>query len=86
VRRVRYPGVLRQLTNAELAELLARFERVPPAPDDCGAREWSGFDQRTHEIVHPFRAIPRTGDLHDPPFTEDQVACFSRGVVPRGEL
>jgi hypothetical protein len=81
-----YPDDLREPTNAELTELLARFEPVPPAPDDCGAREWSDFDQRMHYIVHLFRAFHRNGELSDPPFTEDQIACFSRGVVPDGEL
>ena len=43
-----YPEVLREPANAELTELLGRFEPVPPVPDDCGAREWSDFDQRMH--------------------------------------
>src|SRR5690242_4362961 len=29
------------VANADLEALLARYEPVPPAPDDCGARDWS---------------------------------------------
>src|SRR6185312_567294 len=36
-----YPKALEEPADAELAELLARFEPVPPAPDDCGALDWS---------------------------------------------
>jgi hypothetical protein len=40
--------------NAELTQLLARFEPVAPAPDDCGARDWSDLDQRMDYIVQMF--------------------------------
>jgi hypothetical protein len=66
--------------------LLARFEPVPPARDDCGARDWSDFHQRMHYIVHLFRAFHLDVELLSPPFTADQVASLSRGVVPGGKL
>jgi hypothetical protein len=72
--------------NTELTELLARFEPVPPARDDCGARDWSDFHQRMHYIVHLFRAFHLDVELLSPPFTADQVASLSRGVVPGGKL
>jgi hypothetical protein len=81
-----YPDVLREPADAELTELLARFEPVPPAPDDCGAREWSELDQRMHYIVHLFCAFHLHEELSREPFTREQVASFSRGVVPEGEL
>ena len=37
-----YPTSLRETGNADLAELLARYEPVPPAPDDCGATRLVG--------------------------------------------
>ena len=40
-----------------LLEFLARFEPLPPAPDDCGARDWSDLHQRMHYIVHLFCAF-----------------------------
>ena len=81
-----YPDVLDEPADAELTELLAQFEPVAPAPDDCGARDWSDLHQRMHYIVHLFRAFHLTEDLSRPPFTPEQVASFSRGVVPDGEL
>jgi hypothetical protein len=81
-----YPEALREPADAELTELLVRFEPVPPAPDDCGARDWSDFHQRMHYIVHMFCAFHLSEQLSRPPFTPEQVASFSGGVVPDGEL
>jgi len=81
-----YPEVLREPTESELVGLLARFEPLPPAKDDCGARDWSDLQQRMHYIVHLFRAFQLREELSRPPFTPEQVAAFSRGLVPDGEL
>ena len=81
-----YPEELREPTDAELKELIARFEPVPPDTDDCGARDWAVLDQRMHYIVHLFCAFHLREELSRPPFTPEQVACFSRGDVPDGEL
>jgi hypothetical protein len=81
-----YPDALRDPTDPDLIELLARFEPVPPAQDDCGAREWSELDQRMHYIAHLFRAFHLRGALSTEPFTSAQVNAFSRGEVPEGDL
>jgi hypothetical protein len=81
-----YPDELAKPAEPELNALLARFEPVPPAHDDCGARDWSDFDQRMHYIVHLFRAFHLSKRLFRPPFSPDQVASLSRGVIPEGEL
>jgi hypothetical protein len=81
-----YPETLREPALAELTELLGRFEPVPPARDDCGARDWSDFDQRMHYIAHLFRAFHLVPELARAPFTPEQVASFGRGVIPDGEL
>jgi hypothetical protein len=81
-----YPEVLDEPADAELIELLTRFEPVSPAPDDCGARDWSDLHQRMHYILHLFRAFHLSEELSRPPFTPEQVASFSRGVVPEGEI
>ena len=81
-----YPEVLDDPADAELTELLARFEPVAPTPDDCGARDWSDLHQRMHYIVHLFRAFHLNEQLSRPPFTPEQVASISSGVVPDGEI
>ena len=70
----------------ELAAMLARYEPVPPAVDDCGARDWSELDQRMHYIAHLFRAYHDDEGLASPPFTPDQVERFRAGELPDGEL
>jgi hypothetical protein len=81
-----YPDALRDLALAELEALIARFEPVPPALDDCGAQDWSELDQRMHYIVHLFRAFHEREDLFGAPFTPEQVERFRAGVVPEGDL
>ena len=81
-----YPAELADPTDPELKELLARFEPAPPAPDDCAARDWSDLRQRMHYIVHLFRVFHLSEQLSEPPFNAGQVATFSRGVIPDGEL
>ena len=81
-----YPDALREPGDTELTALLGQFEPVPPARDNCGARDWSDLDQRMHYIVHLFRAFHLSEDLARAPFTPEQVARFSSGVVPDGEL
>jgi hypothetical protein len=81
-----YPPALVEPADAELIELLARFEPRAPAHDDCGARDWSDLHQRMHYIVHLFRAFHLSEQLSRPPFTPEQVASFKRGVVPDGIL
>lgn len=81
-----YPDVLREPADAQLIELLARFEPAPPARDDCGVREWSDLQQRMHYIVHLFCAFHLREELARPPFTPEQVATFGRGIVPDGDL
>ena len=81
-----YPDVLEEPADAELIELLALYEPIAPAPDDCGATDWSDLHQRMHYIAHLFRAFHQTDDLSHPPFTPQQVKSFSRGLVPEGEL
>jgi hypothetical protein len=72
--------------DAELVALLARYEPVPPAVDDCGAEDWSVLDQRMHYIAHLFRAYHADPSLASPPFTPAQIERFRAGKLPDGEL
>jgi hypothetical protein len=81
-----FPDDLREVGNADLAELLARYEPVPPAVDDCGATDWSVLEQRMHFISHLFRCFHARAELAEPPFTPEQVEDLRRGRVPDGAL
>jgi hypothetical protein len=75
-----------EVTDPELRELMARYEPVPPALDDCGAEDWSVLEQRMHYIVHLFRAHHVDGTLGTPPFTPAQVERILAGELPDGDL
>lgn len=81
-----YPGELTELVEPELIALVSQYEPVAPAPDDCGAEDWSSLDQRMHYIVHLFRAFHVDAQLAGPPFSAAQVERFLAGVVPEGDL
>jgi hypothetical protein len=77
---------LSSVANPELAALVARFEPVPPAVDDCGARDWSELQQRMHYISHLFRAYDADTGLAGAPFTPEQVELIRAGRLPDGDL
>jgi hypothetical protein len=81
-----FPPQLRELHDAELVALLARFEPAAGAPDVTGARDWSQFHERMHYIAHLFRAFHLHDELLGPAFTEQQVLAFTAGAVPDGDL
>jgi hypothetical protein len=81
-----YPEDLREITDEELEALLAQYEPVPPAADDCGARDWSVLRQRMHYIVHLFRSWHEHPELARPPFTPAQLTSIGAGVIPDGDL
>jgi hypothetical protein len=75
-----------EVVDPELRELMARYEPVPPAVDDCGADDWSVLAQRMHYIVHLFRAYHEDEALSSSPFTPAQVERILAGELPDGEL
>jgi hypothetical protein len=81
-----FPESLQELTDGELAALVARCECLGGEVDDCGARDWGVLEQRMHYIVHLFRAFHSANELFRPPFSEHQVCDFCTGVVPFGDL
>lgn len=81
-----YPEALRDLADQDLAALIARFEPIAPAPDDCGARDWAVLEQRMHYIVHLFRTTHENAELYRAPFTPAQVSTILAGAIPDGEL
>jgi hypothetical protein len=80
------PPSLVRPASGELAALILPYEPLPPAPDDCGARDWGQLDQRMHYISHLFRALHDAAALFDAPFTLAQRQQFEAGKVPGGVL
>jgi hypothetical protein len=74
-----YPDSLRELTDAELTALVARFDG--PVTED-----WSVFEQRMRYIVRLFRCFQEQPSLDDPPFTPAQVELLLAGTIPDGDL
>jgi len=68
-----FPEPLRQPANRDLIGLIARYEPVPPAPDDCAAHDWSDLHQRMHYISHVFRVFHFDDALYRPPFTPERM-------------
>ena len=81
-----FPEDLRVPADPELIALLAGFEPVSPAVDDCGAEDWSDFGQRMHYIAHLFRVFHANGTLYDAPFAPAQVQRILAGAIPDGDL
>jgi hypothetical protein len=80
-----FPDELCELVDSDLAAFVARVEPASD-PNDCGARDWADLNQRMHYIRHLFFAFHGNDDLFGAPFTDEQVASFSRGAVPKGDL
>lgn len=83
------PELLRELRDADLLALFARFDG--PLPDPAAvvataARDWSDFDQRMRYIAHLFRAFHLHEELLGPPFDSEQVRLLLAGTVPDGDL
>ena len=81
-----YPDALQAITDQELEALIAQFEPMAPAGDDCGAHDWSVLKQRMHYILHLFRSWHEHPELVSPPFTAAQLASMSSGAIPDGDL
>jgi hypothetical protein len=78
-------AMLDRITLPELRQLIERFE-PPGVPDDCGARDWSNFEQRMHFILHVFRTFQDYQPMFDEPFTPEQARTIAAGTVPSGSL
>jgi hypothetical protein len=80
------PTPLVDVTVQEVAEFLHEYDPCPPGGTACGASNWCDLRQRMHYIVHLFRAFANDRALFTRPFRPEQVAAFSAGIVPEGDL
>jgi hypothetical protein len=80
------PPVLAAARVPELTAFVSRYDPCGPGETACGAQDWCSLAERMHYILHLFRAYQEEPALLSPPFTDDQVRTFERGIVPDGVL
>ena len=78
-----YPESLRELTNAELAALVARFERPSRAGDARTGRSSSSGCATSSTSSAASRS---SATCFDPPFTPRRSSASWPGVIPDGDL
>jgi hypothetical protein len=83
---VEFPPSLREITNRDLHELLARLDPTPDSVRDTGAADWADLPERLHYIIDLFRCYQESPDLLGPPFTPEQVNELTAGRLPAGRL
>ncbi len=81
-----FPPVLRQISNPDLAALLAQIDPTPDSPMDSGAAYWGDLADRLHFIAEMFRCYHTSATLFTPPFTPEQTAVLDVGGLPTGRL
>lgn len=81
-----FPADLETIDNSDLLALVTRYGPLPPAPDACGATDWTVLNQRMHYISHLFRAFHEDAALAGAPFTAGQIASLEAGTIPGGPL
>ena len=79
-----YPENLKQLSNADLRELLTQF--IPSTDPGSGAADWSILPERLHFIADLFRCYHVNKDLFSPAFSAEQIAIIRSGGIPDGRL
>lgn len=84
--RAEFPSTLKRIENPDLHALLARIDPTPDSTLDSGAVDWADLRERLHFIADLFRCYHESRDLHEPPFTPDQVAALKAGRRPSGAL
>ncbi|QQS46689.1 MAG: hypothetical protein IPM66_22825 [Acidobacteriota bacterium] len=81
-----FPASLKKPANTELLELLALADPTPDSLLESGAVDWADLPDRLHFIVDLFRCYHETKELHDPPFTNEQLNEIQSGRLPGGRL
>lgn len=57
-----------------------------PVVIGVAAKNWDNFDQRMRLILAYFRTRQQCAELHDAPFTLDQLTALAAGKLPAGKL
>jgi hypothetical protein len=60
----RYPDALETLTDPDLSAIVQEHDRTSGAPENCGAHNWTRFNDRMNYIVNLFRAGQQDNNLY----------------------
>ena len=77
---------LKTLASTELLALLAQIDPTPDSLRETGAVNWADLLERLHFIADLFRCCHETKELHDPPFSIEQIKELQSGRLPGGRL
>lgn len=77
-----FPDDLRNLDDADLVELLGRFDPHLDTLILSGANNWADLNDRMGFIVDLFRSRQQDLTLFGPPFKLPQLTLLQRGIVP----
>ena len=81
-----FPADLKELTNADLLELLRQVDPTPDSVLQSGATDWANLKERMHYIADMFRGYHESKDLFNAAFTGVQVEAIRNGRLPEGTL
>lgn len=81
-----FPPALQQITNPELAQLIAHIDPTPDSLHASGAEDWGDLPDRLHFIADLFRIYQTSDGLFAPPFTHEQSVAIKENVLPSGRL
>lgn len=81
-----FSASLKTLGLGDLLTLLAQIDPTPDSLRESGAEDWANLSERLHYIADLFRCCHETPELHEPPFTIEQVTDLRIGRLPGGRL
>lgn len=81
-----YPENLKQLSYADLLDLLARVDPTTDSIVESGATDWANLAERMNYIAELFRCCHEYKNLFDNAFSTQQAEAIMNGTVPGGKL
>ena len=81
-----FPEELKTITNSKFKELLSKIDPTPDSVKESGAKDWGDLSDRIHFIADFFRSHFKHLQLHNSPFTDEQMKVLKEGKIPQGKL
>ena len=81
-----FPEELKTITNSKFKELLSKIDPTSDSVKESGAKDWGDLSDRIHFIADFFRSHFKHLQLHNSPFTDEQMKVLKEGKIPQGKL